>query len=82
MTNRTRPPRAKPLPTTSERADQAEHPTEILTVRIPTAMRMTGIGRSKFYQLIAAKQVETVKLGSSTLVVVPSLKRFIESLRR
>ena len=45
-------------------------------------MRMTGIGRSKFYLLIAAKQVETVKLGSSTLVVVPSLKRFIESLRR
>ncbi len=82
MTNRTRPPRAKPLTTTSERTDQAEHPTEILTVRIPIAMRMTGIGRSKFYQLIAAKQVEIVKLGSSTLVVVPSLKRFIESLRR
>ena len=70
------------LPAPLMRADQAEHPTEILTVRIPTAMRMTGIGRSKFYLLIAAKQVETVKLGSSTLVVVPSLKRFIESLRR
>lgn len=82
MTNRTRAPRAKPPTTMSEPADQAEHPAELLTVRIPTAMRMTGIGRSKFYQLIAAKQVETVKLGSSTLVVVPSLKRFIESLRR
>ena len=67
MTNRTRPPRAKPLPTTSERADQAERPTEILTVRIPTAMRMTGIGRSKFYLLIAAKQVETTLFPYTTL---------------
>ena len=82
MTSHTRPPHATSLTTTPERTEQAEHPAELLTVRIPTAMRMTGIGRSKFYQLIAAKQVETVKLGSSTLVVVPSLKRFIESLRR
>ena len=45
-------------------------------------MRMTGIGRSKLYELIKARQIETVKLGAFTLVIVPSLKRFIEGLRR
>lgn len=55
---------------------------EVLTVRIPVAMQMTGIGRSKLYELIKARQIETVKLGASTLVIVPSLKRFIDSLRR
>lgn len=68
-------------PPTNDSA-QLSLPLEVLTVRIPVAMRMTGIGRSKLYELIKARQIETVKLGASTLVIVPSLKRFIEGLRR
>ncbi len=54
-------------------------PAEIapLTVRIPTAVRMTGIGRSKLYELIAAGEIEIVKIGSVTLIPVASLQALI-----
>ena len=40
------------------------------------ACRMTGISRSKLYELIAAGEVVTVKVGSMTLVPVAGLKSF------
>lgn len=54
-------------------------PAEIapLTVRIPAAVRMTGIGRSKLYELIAAGEIEIVKIGSVTLIPVASLQALI-----
>jgi hypothetical protein len=57
-------------------------PLEPLTVRIPVAVQLTGIGRSKLYELIAAGEVETVKVGTSTLVTVSSLRRLIQRRRR
>lgn len=56
----------------------AIHP---LTVRISMAVKMTGIGRSKLYELIGAGEIETIKVGSSRLVMVSSLKEFIERHR-
>lgn len=53
-----------------------------LTVRIPTAVRMTGIGRSKIYELIASGDIEIVKIGSSTLIPLASLQALIEKNRR
>ena len=53
-------------------------PFEPLTVRIPTAIRLTGIGRSKLYELIKSGDVETVKIGTATLVKVASLRRLTE----
>lgn len=50
---------------------------EPLAVRIPDAVRMTGIGRSKLYLLIAAGDLETVKIGRCTLIPVESLKRLL-----
>lgn len=50
-------------------------PFEPLTVRVSVAVRLTGIGRSKLYELIRDGTVETVKVGSSTLVKVESLRR-------
>jgi excisionase family DNA binding protein len=49
-----------------------------LTVRIPAAVRMTGIGRSKLYELIASGDIEIVKIGTSTLIPVASLQALIE----
>lgn len=49
-----------------------------ITVRIPIAVKMTGIGRSKLYELIGAGEIETIKVGSSRLVIVKSLRAFIE----
>ena len=59
-------------------------PAEItpLTVRIPTAVRMTGIGRSKLYELIAAGEIEIVKIGSVTLIPVASLQALIARHRK
>lgn len=48
-----------------------------LTVRIAEACRMTGIGRSKLYELIGAGKIRTVKVGSITLVPVESLRNFL-----
>jgi excisionase family DNA binding protein len=48
-----------------------------LTVRIPEACRLTGIGRSKLYELIAAGEIEVVKVGAITLVPVSSLTSFL-----
>jgi len=48
-----------------------------LTVRIPAAVRMTGIGRSKLYELIASGDIEIVKIGSATLIPVASLQALI-----
>jgi hypothetical protein len=56
-------------------------PLEPMTVRIPTAIQLTGIGRSKLYQLIGAGDIETVKVGASTLIMLASLRHFIETRR-
>lgn len=53
-----------------------------LTVRIPVAVRMTGIGRSKLYELIASGDVQVVKIGSSTLITVASLQALIARNQR
>ena len=51
---------------------------EPLTVRIPVAVQLTGIGRSKLYELIKSGDVETVKIGTATLVTMASLRRLVE----
>lgn len=53
-------------------------PIEPLTVRIPVAVQLTGIGRSKLYELIKSGDVETVKVGTATLVTMASLRRLVE----
>ena len=52
-----------------------------LTVRIREACRVTGIGRSKLYELIAAGHIEVVKIGTITLIPMASLERLIEVQR-
>ncbi|MCB4858425.1 helix-turn-helix domain-containing protein [Sphingobium sp. PNB] len=53
-----------------------------LTVRIPAAIRMTGIGRSKLYELIQSGDIEIVKIGAATLIPVDSLRQLINRNRR
>ena len=48
-----------------------------ITVRIKDACRMTGIGRSKLYLLIAEGKIETIKIGSMTLIPVRSIEAFL-----
>ena len=49
-----------------------------LTVRIPVAVKLTGIGRSKLYKLIRAGELDVVKVGTATLVTMTSLRRLAE----
>ena len=64
---------------------QTEHkpPTDIepISMRVPEACRYLGIGRSTLYVLIGDGEIEFIKLGSSTLVLVQSLKDLVERRR-
>lgn len=51
-----------------------EQRIEPLTVRISTAVRITGLSRSRIYELIQSGDLETVKVGRATLVQYGSLK--------
>jgi len=62
--------------------EQDEIPLRPITVRIPDAIRMTGLGRSKLYELISSGDIETVKIGRCTLIPVESLYRLIDNARR
>jgi excisionase family DNA binding protein len=56
-------------------------PLEPITVRIPAAIKLTGLSRSRLYELLRSGDIEHVKVGSSTLIPVASLKEFIERCR-
>jgi len=49
-----------------------------ITVRLREASRLTGIGRSKFYELIVAGEIEIIKVVTITLVPVASLASFLQ----
>lgn len=51
---------------------------EPLTVRISTAVQLTGLSRSRLYELIQSGDLETVKVGRSTLIPYKSLKALTE----
>jgi len=67
-----RPVAAPPSP------EQKDHVIAPLSVRIAMAVKLTGIGRSKLYELIQEGEVEIVKIGSATLIPIASLERLLE----
>ncbi len=56
--------------------------SERLSVRIPVAVELTGITRTKLYALIRAGQVPIIKVGRATLIPIDGLKQFIASQGR
>ncbi|WP_375429117.1 hypothetical protein [uncultured Sphingomonas sp.] len=50
-----------------------------LTIRIPAAVTMLGLGRSKLYELMDDNLITIIKVGRSRLVVVESLRAFVTS---
>ena len=55
-----------------------ELPVEPLCVRVPVAVKLTGISRSTLYELIADGEIDVVKVGRSTFIRYESLKRLFE----
>jgi len=51
--------------------------TEPISVKIPEAVRLTGISRSRIYELMKSGDIEFAKVGSSTLILVESLRAFV-----
>lgn len=56
-------------------------PLERLTVRVPDAARLLSISRAALYRLIASGELEVAKNGQKTLVIVASIKAFVERCR-
>jgi excisionase family DNA binding protein len=54
---------------------------EPISVRIPEAVRLTGLSRSRLYELMGLGEIEFVKVGNSTLILVESLRAFIDRKR-
>jgi excisionase family DNA binding protein len=58
-------------------ATQNELPVKPVSVRVATAVKLTGIGRSTLYELIKSGEIETVKIGRSTLIPYRCLKKLV-----
>lgn len=56
-------------------------PPDPICVRVNDAAHMIGVGRTKLYALIAAGEVETVKLGKATRITTASLHDLIRRQR-
>lgn len=65
------PARAKPTP-----------PFKAVSVRIPTAAAMLGIGRTKLYELISSGEIDLIKIGKVSLIAVGALEAFVERQER
>lgn len=53
---------------------------EKLLVPLPEGFGSLGVGRTKGYELIAAGEIELVKIGSKSLLTVASIHRFVAKL--
>lgn len=54
---------------------------EPISVKIPEAVRLSGLSRSRIYELMRSGDIEYAKVGSSTLILLESLRGFIEQRR-
>lgn len=55
--------------------------TEKLAYRLNEATDVIGIGKSKLFELIAAGEIKTLKVGTRTLIEVDELKGYLARLR-
>jgi hypothetical protein len=60
--------------------DQGNGPVEPLYCTPEQGCQMTGLGLSKFYQLMRTREVQAKKAGSRTLVSVASIKAYLHGL--
>lgn len=55
---------------------------ERLSVRVPVAMELTGLTRSKLYELIKSGELPIIKIGATTLIPMESLRHLLASHQR
>jgi excisionase family DNA binding protein len=54
---------------------------EPISVKVPEAVRLTGLSRSRIYELMRSGDIAYAKVGSSTLILVESLRAFVNGRR-
>lgn len=52
---------------------------DLISVKVREAVRLTGLSRSRIYELMKSGDIEFAKVGSSTLILVESLRAFVLS---
>jgi hypothetical protein len=55
---------------------------DVITATIPRFREISGIGRSKIYELLDAGELESVHLGARRLIVIDSYRRLLGRLQR
>jgi hypothetical protein len=55
--------------------------TDIITATIPRFREISGIGRSKIYEMLDAGELESVHVGTRRLIVVDSYRRLLARLQ-
>jgi excisionase family DNA binding protein len=53
------------------------HSTDPVTVTIPDALRLSGLGRTKLYDLLTKGEIQSVRVGSRRLIVFATLKALL-----
>jgi hypothetical protein len=61
--------------------DMATDTTDIITATIPEFRRLSGISRSRIYELLDGGDLESVYIGARRLVLIDSYRRLIERQR-
>lgn len=56
--------------------------TDIITATIPEFRRLTGISRSRIYELLDAGEIESVYIGARRLIVIASYLQLVERQRQ
>ncbi len=50
-----------------------------LTVTVSRGLQLTGLGRTKFYQLLNERRIRSVTVGRRRLVVYASIEELLDS---
>jgi excisionase family DNA binding protein len=53
---------------------------DIITASISEFCRVSGLGRSKTYEMLADGQLKSVRIGKRRLIVLDSYRRMIDEL--
>ena len=48
-----------------------------VTITVPMALRVSGLGRTKLYELLTNGEIQSVRVGSRRLIVFASLKALL-----
>jgi hypothetical protein len=56
-------------------------PSDRITATIPEFRRLSGIGRSRIYELLDAGELDSIYVGARRLIVIDSYRRLLARLQ-